>query len=105
MTLGERAFVVTGSASGIGRATAQRLLDAGARVVGMDVARGSPTAGAYEHVECDVGDESSVERAVDDAVVSLGRTTGSSRLPAPSPAGSRCSNSGSTSGHTWSGRT
>ena len=32
-----RTYIVTGAASGIGRATADRLLDEGARVMGADI--------------------------------------------------------------------
>ena len=36
--LGGRTYIVTGAASGIGRATAARLLDEGASVMGADLA-------------------------------------------------------------------
>ena len=41
--LGGRTYIVTGAASGIGRATAARLLDEGARVMGADIADAAAT--------------------------------------------------------------
>jgi len=49
-----RVAVVTGGASGIGRATAELLLDAGARVFVADLAE--PGEGAGEWIRTDVGD-------------------------------------------------
>ncbi len=72
-----RTFVVTGAASGIGRATSQRLADAGANValLDRDVARAGEVAsglgggvggsgGRALAVACDVADEASVVAAV-----------------------------------------
>ncbi len=59
-----RGFVVTGAASGIGRATAERLMAEGARVLGADRAEAAPPAGADEErwraVLVNVADEESV---------------------------------------------
>ena len=41
-----RTYIVTGAASGIGRASAARLLDEGARVVGADLADARRRRGA-----------------------------------------------------------
>jgi NAD(P)-dependent dehydrogenase (short-subunit alcohol dehydrogenase family) len=67
-----RTYIVTGAASGIGFATAARLLEEGANVVGADLA-GAPEAPAgdegrwtFEHV--DVADEESVAALVAAAV-------------------------------------
>jgi len=58
--------LVTGSASGIGRATVERFRAEGARVAGIDVAEETPTGGAgpdlYRRV--DVTDEGAVEAVV-----------------------------------------
>src|ERR1700754_2826179 len=56
-----RTFVVTGAASGIGLATARRLLAEGGTVVGVDVAAPDEDLGAwFEFVVADVTDESAV---------------------------------------------
>ncbi|MBV8560806.1 MAG: SDR family oxidoreductase [Acidimicrobiia bacterium] len=56
-----KTVVVTGAASGIGKATSQRLLDEGAAVVGADVAGGDGIR------PVDVTDEAAVARLLDDA--------------------------------------
>src|SRR5437899_2341415 len=59
-----RTFVVTGAASGIGLATAQRLLAEGGTVVGTDLVAPSEDLGArFEFVAADVSDESAVVSA------------------------------------------
>lgn len=75
-----RTALVTGAASGIGRATVERLLDAGATVVGTDVQDGpAPAAGAgdrYRFVDADVRDEEAMAGAVAAAVEAGGRLDG-----------------------------
>ena len=62
-------MVVTGAASGIGLATARRLLDDGATVVGCDLAPADELAGAegFTFVTADVTDEAAVARVFDAA--------------------------------------
>ena len=73
--LGGRTYIVTGAASGIGRATAARLLDEGALVMGADlvvppddVAEGKDESGRWAFTRVDVTDESSVAALVGSAV-------------------------------------
>lgn len=56
-------FVVTGAASGIGNAVAERLLAAGAEVVSLD--RNTPTAAVHGHVEVDLANPRSIDAAVE----------------------------------------
>jgi 3-oxoacyl-[acyl-carrier protein] reductase len=65
---GSRALV-TGAASGIGRAVAVSLRAAGAAVLGLDLA---PGAGDIDMLGCDVSDERSVQDAVAEAAARLG---------------------------------
>jgi 2-keto-3-deoxy-L-fuconate dehydrogenase len=63
--------VVTGGASGIGRATAQLLAQRGAQVVSLDL---TPDVPASVHgIRTDVTDDDAVRRGVRDAVEHLGR--------------------------------
>lgn len=65
--LADKVVVVTGSASGIGQATAARLVEEGANVVGLDIADKSAV---------DVTDEAAVARAIDGAADEFGRLDG-----------------------------
>ncbi|MGE0610625.1 MAG: SDR family NAD(P)-dependent oxidoreductase [Pirellulales bacterium] len=82
MRIAERAFLVTGGSSGLGAATARRLVTAGASVLIADLnaAMGRPLAeelgGASRFVETDVTDGASVQRAVQAAVENFGGLSG-----------------------------
>ena len=67
--------VVTGAASGIGRACVTSLLDRGAAVVGLDVSpdvRQSHDRNDYLGLECDVTSERQIRDALDEAVRAFG---------------------------------
>jgi NAD(P)-dependent dehydrogenase (short-subunit alcohol dehydrogenase family) len=74
-----RTYIVTGAASGIGRATAERLLAEGARVLGADVA-GAPDlhapASHWSFSTVDVTDEAAVQGMVASAVTLGGALDG-----------------------------
>jgi NAD(P)-dependent dehydrogenase (short-subunit alcohol dehydrogenase family) len=69
-----RTYIVTGASSGIGRATAVRLLSEGARVMGADIAdapslpESEPLVPMWAFTRCDVANEDSVQQLVRDAV-------------------------------------
>ncbi|MEZ0365906.1 coniferyl-alcohol dehydrogenase [Mycobacterium sp. pUA109] len=56
-------YVVTGAASGIGHAVAERLLAAGAEVFSLD--RNSPTAKVTRHIEVDLANPRSIDAALE----------------------------------------
>ena len=58
--------LLTGAASGIGKATKEQLERQGARVAGLDLAEGEGL------IHCDVSDQESVDRAVAEAIERLG---------------------------------
>ena len=67
--------LVTGAASGIGRATAEALLDAGAAVVGLDLdgsIDGRFDGDAFLGIQCDVTDEAALDVALDRTVARFG---------------------------------
>lgn len=70
-----RVALVSGAASGIGRATAQALLDRGAAVVGLDI---DPAIGTLSEqaaglgLVCDLADADAIEAALDRAVSHFG---------------------------------
>ncbi|MGB0973303.1 MAG: SDR family NAD(P)-dependent oxidoreductase [Mycobacterium sp.] len=76
--LAGRGVLVTGAASGIGLATANRLLAEGATVVGLDVAREAPQnhVTGFEYRGADVLDTAAVEQAVAATVTAAGRLDG-----------------------------
>jgi NAD(P)-dependent dehydrogenase (short-subunit alcohol dehydrogenase family) len=79
--LDEKAIMITGAASGIGRATAMEAAAEGARLLLCDVndAQGEAEAAAIDGAtfqHCDVTDEASVEAAVKAAVDEFGRLDG-----------------------------
>ncbi len=61
--------VVTGAASGIGRAAALRLAEVGARVAGLDLA---VAEAPFRMLKADVSDEAEVSAAMDEAAQALG---------------------------------
>jgi NAD(P)-dependent dehydrogenase (short-subunit alcohol dehydrogenase family) len=82
MQLNDKVFIVTGGGSGLGAATARGLVEAGARVVLVDVNReaGQALAGelgaAARFVETDVTSEASGREAVQAALSSFGAVHG-----------------------------
>lgn len=60
--MSERVVVVTGAASGIGFATAERFRDLGDTVFGLDIAPTVPDGVTY--VECNVGSKEAVDAAI-----------------------------------------
>jgi len=80
--LAGKGVIVTGAASGIGRACSARLLEEGANVMGADVAPAPPAppvssaSGAWAFTPVDVTDEDSVISLVAESAQALGRVDG-----------------------------
>ncbi|MGQ0433204.1 MAG: SDR family NAD(P)-dependent oxidoreductase [Microthrixaceae bacterium] len=72
-----KVVIVTGAASGIGLATARRLLTDGATVIGADISAGPEDLGpAWSYLPTDVTDEAAVRALVVAAVQTGGRVDG-----------------------------
>ncbi|HEY9421592.1 MAG TPA: 3-oxoacyl-ACP reductase FabG [Thermoanaerobaculia bacterium] len=69
--MAERVVIVTGGAAGIGRATARRFAQDGAKVAVWDVKEGEPGEGIFQKV--DVTDAAAVEAAVGEVIDLWGR--------------------------------
>ena len=70
----ERVVIVTGGAAGIGKATARRFADAGARVAVWDVQEGAESIGTFQTFQkVDVTDAAAVEAAVAEVFERWGR--------------------------------
>jgi short-subunit dehydrogenase len=65
--------LVTGASSGIGRATANTLLNAGFRVFGTSRRTASKQSDGVTMLTCDVTDDASVAKMVDDVLAKAGR--------------------------------
>jgi len=75
---GGKVAVLTGAASGIGRATAIRLAAEGATVIGLDIdetglAGTGEAAGSMDAIVCDVADRAACHAAVEQVVADHGR--------------------------------
>ena len=56
--------VVTGAASGIGKATVDLLLELGAKVYALDIAK-TPLTGVEKYIEVDLSDKDSIDKAME----------------------------------------
>ena len=63
----EKIYIVTGSASGIGRSCAETLLESGAAVIGIDKQPATIDNSMYEHFQAKITDENAIEQIVNTA--------------------------------------
>ena len=77
-SMGGKRVVLTGAASGIGLASVQAAIEAGARVVGVDIdapagpGHHSPGEGRNSIIRANLADPAEVRRAIDDAAALIG---------------------------------
>ncbi|MBQ8950554.1 MAG: SDR family oxidoreductase [Eubacterium sp.] len=72
----EKIYVVTGSASGIGRSCAETLLGSGAAVIGIDKQPAAIDNSMYEHFQAEITDENAIEKIVNTATEKYGKIDG-----------------------------
>lgn len=72
----DKVFVVTGTASGIGKSCAEQLLKSGARVIGIDKADSDLKCDSYEHHIASVTDENALRRIIDGVISNYGKIDG-----------------------------
>ena len=60
----DKVYLVTGSASGIGKSCAEKLLESGAVVIGIDKHEAVIEAPLYEHFQAEITDENEIERII-----------------------------------------
>ena len=81
MRLKDKVTLITGGAAGIGKATAQRFVEEGARVVICDVNQSAGEATVQElgsqasYYQVDVSDRTSVEKWINDVSTNTDHTT------------------------------
>ena len=78
-------YVVTGAASGIGHAVAEKLLAAGAEVYSLD--RNTPTAAVTRHIEVDLSNPRSIDAAVEQLDGEFDGLMNVAGVPGTAPAG------------------
>lgn len=71
-----KAYIVTGSCSGMGRSCCMKLLEGKAYVVGIDLNDGTIINDSYTHFKADVLDEKKIEECVKDTVDRFGHIDG-----------------------------
>ena len=82
MQIAKHNFIVTGAASGLGAATAQMLVEAGARVMLVDLnaeavaAKAASLGEQARHAVADISQEAAAKAAVDAAVAAFGSLHG-----------------------------
>jgi NAD(P)-dependent dehydrogenase (short-subunit alcohol dehydrogenase family) len=79
-----RRYVVTGAASGIGHAVAEKLLSAGAEVHSLD--RNNPTAAVTRHLEVDLSNPRSIDAALEQLEGSFNGLMNVAGVPGTAPA-------------------
>ena len=72
----EKVYLVTGSASGIGKSCAEKLLESGAVVIGIDKQEAVIEAPLYEHFQAEITDENEIERIINESAEKYGKIDG-----------------------------
>ena len=72
----DKVYIVSGAASGIGESSAEKLLESGAVVIGIDKQESSIENSLYSHYQADITDEIKIESIVSEVVEKYGHVDG-----------------------------
>ena len=73
MNFQNKVYIVTGSASGIGKSAAEKLLESEATVIGIDKQKSSIENSRYHHYMASITDEAKIKSIVNEVVEKFGR--------------------------------
>ena len=76
MNFQNKVYIVTGSASGIGKSAAEKLLESEATVIGIDKQESSIENSRYHHYMASITDEAKIKSIVNEVVEKFGRIDG-----------------------------
>lgn len=76
MDFSDKIIIVTGASSGIGKSCAEKLLECGANVYGIDISESSIDSSKYSHLQESILNEAKVEEFVQSIVDKHGRIDG-----------------------------
>ncbi|MBO5609651.1 MAG: SDR family oxidoreductase [Eubacterium sp.] len=76
MNFQNKVYIVTGSASGIGKSAAEKLLESEATVIGIDKQKSSIENSRYHHYMASITDEAKIKSIVNEVVEKFGRIDG-----------------------------
>jgi len=78
-----KTVVLTGGATGVGAASAERLAERGAEVIVLDIKR--PLGGSARYIPCDMGDRGSIDAAVAEMPSPIDALVNVAGIPGPQP--------------------
>ena len=79
MSFKDKVYIISGSASGIGKSCSEMLIQSEAIVIGIDKQESSEVSPLYTHYQVDITNENDIENVVNEVVEKFGRIDGNSK--------------------------